>query len=448
MIRGNGGDANENFSELRNNLALERAVLGCVLLDPSTVHVIVDEIDSHVEAFTDARTRATYQVYLSLADQGVPIDVLTVTDAMRRTDEREPDTGWLEYVTELSGAVPTSANARHYAHLLMRRHMTRRCVDEFRTIVQSNDPEPLVESSLSAIQNLIASGNRQSVRPIARRVDEPLTWRQLASGYPTGYPSLDDVLHGGLKSGEMTVLAGRPSHGKTSFALNVAHHIGRHQNVAVLLVSLEMNCDAIRDRLIQIEGGINVERIYRGECTPADAERARDACNAIAASPIYGCDETGMTVDRISHRAVAWARQHPRRVIVIDYLQLIAPAGKTYSREYEVAAMSKRLKLLARDAECPVLVCCQLNRESEQQTNHYKKLAYLRESGSIEQDADVVMILTQATDTEKDRLIERNVASARRVEDAAILCVAKHRNGPTGLVYFHFDKGTQIFSEL
>lgn len=423
----------------------ERAALGCVLINEQALHGVVEVIGSQVDAFYFPLNRAVYEVFMKLWDLGKPIDAVTVIAELRKSDEKEPTEGWAEFVTELMREVPTSTNAAVYAKQVMSRHRTVEGVNAVKAVASSKAPENELDALADKIIRLNAPEVNRSIlnaKQITEGIIEKLEGiaESGVSGVPTGYPKLDELLRGGLQKGDMIVVAARPSHGKTAIALNVAHRAAS-AGYTPFIVSLEMSREAICERFMGIHCDANLESVYKKFNPESQLRKIRYGISSFQCLPVHMCDESNLDISRIAHRCVSFAQRHENALILIDYLQLIR-GDKSRGREVEVADISRQIKNIARQTNCPVVVCCQLNRESETQPDHFKKIAYLRESGSIEQDADVVIILSRATDEEAKALQDRIPNHDLRC-NALILCVAKHRNGPTGKVALHFDKGTQ-----
>lgn len=432
-------------------LGSECAALGCVLINEKAIHEVVDVLGSNIDAFYFPHNRTIFNVFLKLWDLGKPIDVVTVIDECRKHEAPEPSEGWGEYVTELACCVPTSANAAVYANQVRDRHREVEGINAVKAVAQSPTPEPHL---IPLADKILKLNQTESTKTI-------LTTKQLSAGAvdrlesiaangingaSTGYVKLDETLRGGFQRGDMIVIAARPSHGKTAIALNMAYRASK-SGATPFVVSLEMSRESVFDRLIGIHTDARMHSIYNRFDAHSQIRKVRAGLDSFARLPIHLCDESNLDIARIAHRCVAFAQRHPNTVILIDYLQLIRSSDRFKSRETEVADISRQLKNIARQTNCPVVVCCQLNRESESQADHYKKLAYLRESGSIEQDADVVMILCRATEAETKEM-EPQIRNKDLACNTLILCVAKHRNGPVGKVALHFDRWTQRISEF
>lgn len=428
----------------------ERAVLGCVLLNERAIHNVVDVLGSQVDAFYFPLNRAVYQIFLKLWDCGTPIDAVTVVAELRKADEKEPGEGWAEFVTNLMGEVPTSTNARAYAKQVLARHREIEGVNAVKAVASSKAPEQELTTLADKIIQLNAPEVNRSIlnaKQISEGIIEKLETIASAgvSGVSTGYTKVDQLLRGGFQHGDMIVVAARPSHGKTAIALNVAYRAAK-AGATPFLVSLEMSREAICERFMGIHCEANLEKLYCQFTADGQISKVRSGLSSWERLPIHMCDESNLNISRIAHRCVSFAQRHEKAIIIIDYLQLIS-GDKSRGREVEVADISRQIKNIARQTNCPVVVCCQLNRESESQPDHFKKIAYLRESGSIEQDADVVIIVSRASDEEKKDLAKDIPSDDLRCK-ALILCVAKHRNGPIGTVALHFEKSTQRIREF
>lgn len=427
----------------------ECASLGCVLINEKALHDIVDVLGATGDPYYFPANRAVFHAYMQLWDKGITVDAVNVIELLRKLNEPEPSEGWAMFVTELMAVVPTSNRVRTYAEAVMSRYRLLEGVEAVKAVARSTTPEdelmPLADRILDLHKNEQTKGLVGAKELTMGAVEhfEALAKNDGTRSVKTGYYRLDDILRGGARNSDLIIIAARPSHGKTAVALNIALRAAQESDTPVIVFSLEMAKEAILERFLGIYGGVCSNRLYAGFQANRELDKIRASIQGFAKLPITLCDETNLDVARIAHKAINFIERHKHGLIIVDYLQLIRASGKFQSRETEVAHISKTLKALARQANVPVIVCCQLNRESESQPDHFKKLAYLRESGSIEQDADVVIILSRATKEEVTDMATRGVANPTELEDAIILCVAKHRNGPVGKVVLRFDRNTQ-----
>lgn len=428
----------------------EKACLGSCLINPRAIHEVVDVLGSEPGVFTARDHQRIYTAFLSLWKSSRPIDVVIVLEMLRDEDEAPVD-GWPIYLAELAGTVPTSSHARHYAENVMQRYRVLESVETCKYLANSEDPDTLIPMTVQKLQALTKNEEARHLRRVSECTTEVVDELEqfargvLTSARATGYAPLDTMLRGGLHEGEMCVLAGRPSHGKSALALNIGYRAAK-RGTPVIVFSLEMSKESIVNRLLGIHGGVNMRNIQNGWRADVELRKARACEHALRSLPFYIDDTGSLDISRIAARAQSFVQRHPKALIVVDYLQLIHATGKFNAREAEVSHISRALKRIARDTATPVLCACQLSRDSEKEKDHYRKLAYLRESGSIEQDADVVMILSRLSQEEiADYMNKHNMGPKEKLDETCVLCVAKQRNGPIGKELMYFNKWTQRF---
>ncbi len=424
---------------LPNNLAAEKAVLGCILLDSATAIEPAMSVLSESRSFHDPRHQRIYAAMLELqkSNQGASIDLLTITDALDRSGALE-NAGGRDYLVELASSVATAANIEYFVDLVYQNAILRRLIATGVDIVQKcyeprRSVRELVDQLEREVLEINVSHQAGAIVPVGAVVGEAFTHIErlrsgdlATTGLPTGYANLDRIIMG-LRPTEMIVLAARPSIGKTAFALNIAEHIALgSQPAPVGIFSLEMGTKQLVLRLLSSLARLNLGAIQTTALPPA---RWKDICAAgtrLQTAPIYIDDSnSGLDVLEIRSRARRMKAEYDVGVIIIDYLQLINPTGgnRNSTRENDVAAISGGLKGLARELNIPIVVLAQLNRQAE--LGGKPKLAHLRESGAIEQDADIVMML------HRDRDVDNTAVDAQGAQPAEVI-VAKNRNGQTG----------------
>lgn len=422
------------------SLESERALLGAMLLKPEVIHDVSDVIKP--ESFYAEKHRIIYEAMRELSERGEPIDILSLS-------ERLTDKGTLEraggraYLAELAGSAPAPGNYAHYADLVSRKHIMRSLIDASYEITEEayNEANDVVHVLDEAEKKIMSIGNASAahkfehlsetfgdvvdfIDSISKKSDGPL-------GVPTGFRDLDNLLSG-LHPSDLVILAARPSVGKSSLALDITRHAAVEHGIPVGFFSLEMSAEQLRDRLLSAESNINSWDLRTKKLTDSDHyAQIRDAVARLSKAPIYIDDKPANNI--LAMRAVA--RRLKREVgiglIVVDYLQLMAPTSTKVSDSMvqQVTEISRSLKQLARELEVPVLALSQLSRAVEQRGGK-PRLSDLRDSGSIEQDADVVMFIHRddKANPESDR---PNVVE---------ILVEKHRNGPTGKIDLYFDR--------
>lgn len=424
------------------NLEAEKSLLGSILLDSDALIKVGDTLDA--EDFYDQKHQQIYSAIVSLYERQRPIDVLTVSNHLREHGQLD-GIGGAAYLTELVNGVPTSTHAHYYAEIVHKKGTLRRLIKASSDIIslgydESADVTELLskaEERLFSVSQQNIQHNISSIESILdesfERLDKLHREKGSLRGVPTGFKDLDNKL-AGLQKSDMIVLAARPAMGKTTLALNIAHHVALKEKQPVLVFSLEMSKEQLVDRLLSAESGIDSWNLRTGRLTDRDFERLGDAMGALSEAPIYIDDTPGITALEMRTKARREQHKHQLGLIIIDYLQLMS--GSTRSdgnRVQEISEISRGVKALARELNVPVIALSQLSRTVEQRHPQIPQLSDLRESGSIEQDADLVMFIY------RDEYY--NPESTERPGIADVI-IGKHRNGPTGKVelFFHGEQ--------
>lgn len=432
------------------NPEAEASLLGAILIDGDAIVKIADIISA--EDFYEDRHRHIYGAAKHLYDQHSPIDVLTLSDQLKNNGLLDM-VGGASYLSELTNFVPTAANVERYAEIVSNKALRRRLIKASQDIVglSYNEDESLqalleqAESRLFAVSQKNVKQDIVSLEQILgesfERLDELHKDKGTIRGVPTGFKDLDNVL-AGLQRSDLLVLAGRPSMGKTALALNLAHNVAVKSGQPVLIFSLEMSKEQLVDRLLASEAGVNAWNLRTGNLTDADFEKIGHAMGTLSEAQIFIDDSPGITVSDMRTKARREAHQRPLGLIIVDYLQLMS-GGTRFSSEggnrvQEISEISRGLKIIARELNVPLMALSQLSRSVESRHPQIPQLADLRESGSIEQDADVVAFLYREEyyNPETER---RNITD---------VLIKKHRNGPTDNVELYFDREKQQFRSL
>lgn len=425
------------------NIDAEVSLLGSVLIEDEVITAIADKI--FPGDFYDKRHGTIYAAMVKLYEKHQPVDLLTLSNALKDTDELE-DVGGSSYLTELTNAVPTAAHAEHYADIVAEKSMRRKLIKASEDIVNlsfgdgaSSVQEILeqAEKRLFAVSQQTTKQDLVSIEQILAdgfdRLDELHKNKGRLRGVRTGWKDLDNMT-AGLQRSDLIILAARPAMGKTTLVGNLIQNVATHEKQAVLFFSLEMSKDQLVDRMLASESGVDAWNIRTGNLTDDDFEKLGAAMGSLSEAPIYVDDTPGITVLEMRTKARREAQKHPLGLIVIDYLQLMSGSrgGGDFNRVQEVSEISRGLKLIARELNVPVIALSQLSRSVESRSPQIPQLSDLRESGSIEQDADSGAFLYREDyyNPETDR------------QHIADLILAKHRNGPTGRIelYFHPEK--------
>jgi replicative DNA helicase len=430
------------------SLESERALLGAILLKPDAIHDISDLI--HADSFYAEKHRIIFATMRELADRGEPIDQLSLSERLQGQGLLER-AGSRSYLAELVSSAPAPGNYSHYADLVSRKFLMRSLIDAAYTINESayDEARDTMEVLDEAEKSVYAIGNASVAHKftaIGDKVHE--AWDRIEAlskkedgirGVPSGFPALDNLLSG-FHPSDLVILAARPSCGKTSLALDIARNAAVRHNVPVGIFSLEMSSEQLIDRMLAAESFVNSWKLRTGQVREEDDfNRIRDALEVLSKAPIYIDDKPGNNI--LAMRAVARRLKRERGIglIVVDYLQLMAPTSTKASDSLvqQVTEISRSLKGLARELEVPVIALSQLSRAVEQRGGR-PRLSDLRDSGSIEQDADVVMFIHREDKANKE---------SDRPGIAEIL-IEKHRNGPTGSAELFFDEKRASFQAL
>jgi len=422
------------------DLDAEKSVLGALLIDKDAIVKVVEFLRPH--HFYKSGHEIIYQAIVNLYEKREPADLVTVPGELRKM-KKLTGAGGVSYLTELVNSVPTAANVEHYAEIIRDEAIKRALLTAAAEIGELAFDEPDVSRLLDEAEQKIYSVSQDKVRqdfvPIKdtlevtfERLDELSKTRGALRGIPTGLQTLDRMLSG-LQKENMIVLAARPSVGKSSLAINIAQNAAVNHGIGVALFSLEMGRESIVDRMISVQGDIDNWRITTGNLEPTDFEKYGIAAGELSEAPIFIDDTPGQSVLEMRTKARRLMLEMEVGLIVVDYMQLVR-GRRQESRVQEVSDISQSLKNLARELKVPVLAVSQLSRAVEQRGGEKRpQLSDLRDSGSIEQDADVVLFLYRPD--EEDRENSR-------------LIIAKHRNGPTGEIDMYFRADRTKFFEV
>ena len=430
----------------------ERALLGALLLDPERFSDVADSLEA--DDFSDKRHREIYDVIAVLADRGVPIDFVSVGEALKARDAFE-SCGGAEYLIELASQVTTSAHVHHHARLIADTSTLRRLIRTSTEIVtEAYETRPdgeavtqLLDSTEQKIFQLAHREERAGVEPIGNAITETFkridaaSHRQGLTGVPTGFLDLDQMLCG-LNGGDLVIIAARPSMGKTAFALNVmenaalSHPEWMERSPSCLLFSLEMGRQQLVSRMLCSRARVEGHRLRTGRLPAEDRAELASAADELSRARIFIDDTSSLSMMSMRARCRRLKAKEGLDLVIVDYLQLLS-FPRSESRQQEISNISRSLKGLARELEIPVVALAQLSRQVELRDPPRPQLADLRESGSIEQDADVVLMLYRPEYYVKYR-DEENLGVAE------VIC-AKQRNGPTGSVKLQFFSSTMRF---
>ena len=432
-----------------SSVKTEQCLLGSILLKPDVCDDVISVVSNR--DFYDDAHRILFEQMCEMHNSGKKIDVSLLTERLKKEGVLE-QVGGIAYLGKLAEAVPHAAHAVDYAQTISDHASRRELIDVGTHMLQQAYDSPretreLVNEAEQKVFSIIDSRHGTSIKPISEmlqtamdRLDARMKGELNFSGVSTGFPDLDQMM-GGLHSSELIVLAARPGMGKTAFALNLAKHAAIDENAPVLFVSLEMSSTELIDRMLCSIAEINGHHLRNGTIANKQQQRLLEVISRISQAPFFVDDSPARTVLDVAAGARRIKRQNNNRLglLVIDYLQLLEPDNPRDPRQEQVARMTRRLKGLARELEVPILCLAQLNRQTEASKDNKPRLSHLRESGAIEQDADVVMFV------HREEYFQTNAEERQQYEGLAEIVIAKQRNGPTGSAELLWQKSLMRF---
>ncbi|WP_052460888.1 replicative DNA helicase [Microbacterium gorillae] len=428
-----------------HDLLAEQSTLGGMLLSKDAVADVIESLRG--TDFYVPKHEVIYEAILSLYSHGEPTDVVAVTDELIKTGDLQR-AGGADYLHTLTSIVPTAANAGYYAGIVAERALLRRLVDAGTRIVQmgyagEGDVTELVNTAQSEIYGVTGQQAAEDYVPLTIAVDAALEEIEAArgrdgsmTGVPTGFAKLDELTNG-LHGGQMIVVAARPAMGKSTLALDFARSAAIGNDMPTIFFSLEMGRAEIAMRLLSAEGGLYLQSLRKGTLDSRDWTAVASTRGRINDAPLYIDDSPNMTLVEIRAKCRRLKQRAGLKMVVIDYLQLMSSGKRVESRQQEVSEFSRALKLLAKELQVPVIALSQLNRGAEGRPDKKPAISDLRESGSIEQDADMVILLHRESAYDKENR-----------PGEADLIVAKHRNGPTDTITVAFQGHYSRFVDM
>jgi replicative DNA helicase len=427
-------------------MSAEQSVLGAMLLSKDAIADVVEQLRG--SDFYRPAHETIYDTVLELYGRGEPADAVTVSAELTKRGE-STRVGGAPYLHTLVAGVPTAANAGYYAEIVRERAILRRLVEAGTRIVQmgyagEGDIDAVVDRAQAEVFGVSERRTSEDYLPISDLLQGTLDEIEAISGHdgslvgvPTGFTDLD-ALTNGLHAGQLVIVAARPAIGKSTLALDIARSASIHHNLAAVVFSLEMGRNEITMRMLSAEAKVPLHHMRSGTMTDQDWDRIARTMGTVAGAPLFIDDSPNMTMMEIRAKCRRLKQRNQLRLVVLDYLQLMSSGRRVESRQVEVSEFSRSLKLLAKELEVPVVALSQLNRGPEQRTDKRPMLSDLRESGSLEQDADMVVLLHREDAYEKE--------SPRAGE--ADFIVAKHRNGPTGTITVAFQGHYSRFVDM
>jgi len=439
----------EDRHQAPQNLEAEASLLGAILIDADALVKIADAIT--VDDFYDPRHARIYEAIQALYERRSVIDVLTLADQLKGVGFLDM-VGGPSYLTELTNFVPTASHVEQYADIVAQKALRRRLIKASKELTElgydeSKQLKELIEEAERNLFQVSQQHVKQSIVSLEKiledsfdRLDDLHKDKGRIRGVPTGFRDLDNVLAGFQRS-DLIILAARPSMGKTALVLNLAHNVAVQAKEPVLFFSLEMGKEQLVDRLLSMESGVDAWALRTGNLTDQDFEKIGQAMGTLSEAKIYIDDTPGVTVSDLRTKARREAHQHGLGLIIVDYLQLMSGGskfGSSDNRVQEISEISRGLKGVARELNVPVIALSQLSRSVENRTPQIPQLADLRESGSIEQDADVVAFIYRE-DYYNPETENKNITT---------ILIKKHRNGPTDNIDLYFERDKQRFRSL
>lgn len=423
---------------LPHSLDAEKAVLGAILIHNDAFNSAAELIDGR-DFFRDAHRRI-FDRMIALSERGDAIDFVTLKDELQRSGELD-EVGGPAYISSLADGVPRSANVEHYARIVKEKATLRGLIHSATRIIaeayQAEDDADLILDSAEKAIFEIAEGRigagftplRDLVQSSFATIEKLQEQRNAITGVPSGFQDLDEMT-AGFQPSDMIILAARPAMGKTSFVLNVAQNAAK-KGKTVGVFSLEMSKEQLFLRLLTSEAMIDAHKFRTGYLTEKDYGKLSHALGTLAELPIYIDDTPGIGLLEMRAKSRRLASQHTLDLVIIDYIQLMQGRGRFESRQQELTAISRSVKILAKELNVPIVALSQLSRAPESRTDHRPQLSDLRESGALEQDADLVMFIYRAEVYDKDETKPEELGTAE-------IIIGKHRNGPIGSVRLTF----------
>jgi replicative DNA helicase len=436
---------------LPHNLEAEKSVLGAILIHNDAFNAAAEVIDAG-DFFRDAHRRI-FDRMVALNERGDAIDFVTLKEELSRGGDLE-EAGGPAYIASLADGVPRSANVEYYAKIVKEKSTLRSLIHSANRILADaydaeEEPDLLLDSAERAIFAIAEDRIRAGFVPLRDLVQSSFTTieklqqqKGLITGVPTGFVDLDEMTSG-LQPSDLVLVAARPSMGKTSFVLNIAQHIGTSTDMTVGFFSLEMSKEQLFMRLLTSEARIDAHRFRSGYLSEKDYGRLSHALGTLAEARVFIDDTASLGVLEMRAKARRLKAEHGLHLLIIDYLQLMQGRGRFENRQVELASISRSLKGLAKELHVPIVALSQLSRAPETRSDHRPQLSDLRESGALEQDADVVMFIYRA-----EQYRDADGAPNEGAEGVAEIIIGKQRNGPVGTAKLAFIKEHTRFENL
>ncbi|MFH1202571.1 MAG: replicative DNA helicase [Candidatus Omnitrophota bacterium] len=428
------------------NIEAEMALLGSMIIDEDAIHRALEMVDE--DCFYVDMHKKIFSCIVNLYSNSKAIDLITLSDELRGLNQLD-EIGGAAYLTALTNTVPTAANVGHYASIVKEKSLLRLLINHATRIVSdSYESQDNIDEILDRAERLIfeisdfrVSGTSISMKDVIKdtieRIDQLYQKKAHVTGIPTGFIDFDTKT-AGLQDSDLIVIAGRPSMGKSSFAINIAEYVAVTEKLPVAFFSLEMSKEQLAQRILCSHARVDAHKVRTGFLSPSDWPRLTTAASKLSETSLFIDDTPAMTVLELRAKARRLKSQHDIRLIVLDYLQLVRGSGRIENRQQEISDISRSLKALARELKSPVIAISQLSRAVESRQDHRPQLSDLRESGAIEQDADLVVLL----------LREEYYSPNEDNKGIAEVNIAKQRNGPVGIMKLSFIKEYMRFENF
>lgn len=415
-----------------NSLEAEQSVIGSMIMDKEAIVIASETLIK--DDFYHQQYGILFESMIELYNEEQPVDVVTLQNRLREKDV-PAELSSMEFVGELVTAVPTSANIKYYANIVKEKATLRKLIKVNEEIanecyLQNESVDDIMADTEKKIFNLLQNKSGGDYVPIKtvvinalEKIEQASKTKGSVTGIATGFVDLD-YRTSGLQPSDLILVAARPSMGKTAFVLNIAQYVAFHSDMCTAIFSLEMSKEQLVNRLFSLESRVDAQLLRSGNLADSDWEKLIEGAGTIGRSNLIIDDTPGISISELRSKCRKYKLEHDLKLIIIDYLQLMSGSGKSDSRQQEISDISRSLKSLARELSVPVIALSQLSRQVEQRPDHRPMLSDLRESGAIEQDADVVMFIYRDDYYNKDTP-DKNIAE---------IIIAKQRNGPIGTV--------------
>ena len=430
------------------NLDAEQSVLGGIMLDNQALNSALEILDA--DDFYSEAHRKIFSAIIELYNKSEPCDIITLSNILKNRTQLD-HAGGISYLSALSDSVPSAANISHYAKIVKEKSILRKLIGTATEILHksytsSSDIDTVLDEAEHAIFEISENKIRPTFSPFkdlikdsVKTIEKLYERKELVTGVPTGFEKLDDITSG-LQKSDLVIIAGRPSMGKTAFAMNIAQYAALEAGIPVAIFSLEMSKEQLALRMLSSEARVDSQRIRRGFLGEADWPKLITAAGRLSEAQIFIDDTPAISALEMKAKSRRLKSEVNLGLIILDYLQLMRGGGYKDSREQEISEISRSLKTLAKELNVPVIALSQLNRKVEDRTNKRPQMADLRDSGAIEQDADLIAFIY------RDELYDKSEENPEK--GMAEIIVGKQRNGPTGMVKLAFQDKFARFENL